>query len=313
MINAVAMGKTITDSAPPSHKQPAWQQLCVTVHQAHAEAISDFLSEAGALAVSLVDAENQALFEPNIGETPLWSSVKIKGLFPRQYDIPALEKQLVRVFGADKIMYSTCSDLADQNWLEVCKNDFHPLRFGERLWIYPSWEPPEHINHSDVAVLLDPGLAFGTGSHPTTALCLQWLARSLRGDEIVIDYGCGSGILAIAAAKLGCHQVIAIDNDPQALEAAAENCTRNQVKLTIASPEKLPDISADVMIANILAQPLIELKPKFIHLLKQHGKLILSGILNEQMDSVVNAYQPEFNIDTVCSQEAWALIVAEKL
>ncbi|MEO8010906.1 MAG: 50S ribosomal protein L11 methyltransferase, partial [Dokdonella sp.] len=267
-----------------------WLELSLTLpadQQAHVE---DALEDIGALAVTLLDADadtsnENAILEPAIGETPLWSLVVLNALFDAGTDRSGLLHVLAELLpdlAPDRIVFR---DVADQDWTRVWMDQFKPMRFGRRVWIYP-WniEPPADID--TVVVRLDPGLAFGTGTHPTTALCLEWLDGLELNDKTVIDYGCGSGILAMAAAALGAREVIAIDNDPQALAASADNAQRNGIadRIKLAAPDGAAIEPADVLVANILAGPLHELAPRFAASLKPGGALALSGILHGQHD-----------------------------
>lgn len=281
-----------------------WLEVILDIEAHQVEEISERLSTLGALSVSWQDAQDQPLYEPALNTTPLWKQTRIKGLFEepiehsRFNDLPPHHLQI----------------LEDRDWQRVCMEDFHPMCFGERLWIYPSWEPPP--DPQAINICLDPGVAFGTGTHPTTALCLEWLAQqgNFSGKDI-IDYGCGSGILAIAAAKLGARQVWAVDNDPQALAATQDNAQKNsqnaQIRCTL--PEHLPPLQVDGLLANILATPLINLAPTLTDYLKKEGILILSGILQEQVPEVIASYQSHFVIQEIVERDQWIRIVAIKL
>jgi ribosomal protein L11 methyltransferase len=290
----------------------AWLQLTIETTVQHAEAVSDVLSEAGALAVTLQDAADQPLFEPEPETTPLWDKVRVVGLFDAEHDMQAVCKQLTQY------RPYRLEPLEDKDWNRAWMEHFHPMRFGEHVWICPSWcEPPDP---KAVNILLDPGLAFGTGTHPTTALCLTWLDAHPPRHQRVIDYGCGSGILAIAALKLGAEHVLAIDHDPQALTATQDNAMRNQiapealtVSLPIPHPAPLPEgegeePSVDYLLANILAQPLLDLAPLFATLVRPNGKIVLSGILETQVDAVRSRYQTWFDMGYLETLEGWACL-----
>jgi ribosomal protein L11 methyltransferase len=279
-------------------------QLSLTTDPQHADALEDALLEAGALCVTLNDNADQPLFEPGVGETPLWDSTQICGLFDAEHDIDAVLAHLQNVLG--EIPQHHIDILEDKDWVREWMAHYQPMRFGERLWICPSWTPPPDPNA--VNLLLDPGLAFGTGTHPTTALCLRWLdAQDLKG-KTVIDYGCGSGILAIAALLLGAEHALCVDNDPQALTATRDNAERNNIdlsRLTICLPQHTPDTKADVFIANILAGPLISLAEKFASLSKPNAPIVLSGILANQANTVSDAYSEWFDMQPAVQDEDW--------
>jgi ribosomal protein L11 methyltransferase len=230
-------------------------------------------------------------------------------LFEENTDCTELETQLQAIL-APWPPYQI-QTLEDQEWSRVWMDDFHPKQFGEKIWIRPSWETPP--NPQAVNIILEPGLAFGTGTHPTTALCLEWLdTLSDLSDKIFIDYGCGSGILAITAAQLGAAHVWAVDNDPQALEATQENAKKNKVEKRVSPilPEQLPNIRADGILANILAKPLITLVETFADHLKPNAPLVLSEILKDQTDEVIAAYQPYFTLTEILEKHDWMRIVA---
>lgn len=276
-----------------------WLELQLTIDaaaQARAEAA---LEDMGALSVTLLDADadtpdEAAIFEPGVGETPLWKSLTLLALFEADADRRGLVQLLddaLPELAPDRIAFR---EVADQDWERAWMDRYRPMQFGRRLWIYP-WniEPAVDAPHA-VVVRLDPGLAFGTGTHPTTALCLEWLDGLELAGKTVIDYGCGSGVLAIAALKLGAARAIGIDNDPQALTATRDNATRNGVmdRLHICLPDELPpDSRADVFVANILAGPLVELAPRFAALCQPGAPFALSGILAEQEPELLERYR----------------------
>ena len=267
-----------------------WIQLKLQSTGAHSEQIEDNLLALGAVSVTLEDSADQPLFEPPPGATPLWNDVTYTGLFDSEADMDLVEAALRNLLGdATPIRIEA---LEDKDWEREWMKDYQPIPFGKRLWVCPSWLTPP--DPQAINMLLDPGLAFGTGTHPTTAMCLQWLDEHDVSGKTVMDFGCGSGILAIAAALLGAESIICVDNDPQALLATRENAARNKVenKLVIYTPEQLPaDSQVDVMLANILAGPLIQLARKLAGHTRSGGDLVLSGILQEQANSVSQAYQ----------------------
>ena len=282
-----------------------WLRLTLRSDTQHAEKVSDALEKVGAQAVTLIDAEDQPLFEPLPGETPLWANLEITGLFEADIDTKALLLTLGSQLPSVILDSHRLEPLEDKDWSRVWMDDFHPMQFGERIWIVPSWcDAPDT---DGVNILLDPGLAFGTGTHPTTSLCLQWLDGQALVEKQVLDYGCGSGILAIAAAKLGATEITAIDIDPQALQATQNNASRNDVSKRISThlPMKLTDESYDMLLANILAGPLAELADMLCAALRPGGTLVLSGILAEQAASVAEAYRRHCDISEPVQQGDW--------
>ncbi len=279
----------------------AWVQLIFTSEARHAEPLSEALSEAGAAAVTFEDQADEPIFEPALGETPLWDSTRVIALFDAESDFKQVESQLQQALGA--LPAYKLEAVEDKDWERAWMDSFEPMAFGKRLWIVPSWHQPPAPDA--VNILLDPGLAFGTGTHPTTALCLNWLDRSDIAGQTVIDYGCGSGILAIAAALLGAERVIGVDNDPQALQATRDNAARNGVEIDTYLPADCPDVTADLVLANILAGPLCELSPTLGSLLKPQGTVILSGILQTQAEKVSQHYQSTFSMQPPIIRDEW--------
>lgn len=279
----------------------AWIQLIFTCTSQQAETLSDVLSATGAASVTFQDYADQPIYEPAIGETPLWSVTSVIALFDAETDCDAVLQALHSQLG--EIPEYHIETVEDKDWEREWMDNFHPICFGEKLWIVPSWHQPPQPEA--VNILLDPGLAFGTGTHPTTALCLQWLDNADLTGKTVIDYGCGSGILAIAAALLGADKVIGVDTDPQALEATQANAARNNVIIETYLPQHCPEIQADLLLANILAEPLIELMPRFLQLTHRQSELVLSGILEAQAVTVHQHYQTEFTMDEAIVLEEW--------
>jgi ribosomal protein L11 methyltransferase len=277
-----------------------WLQLIVESDPDGAEALAERLSESGAAAVTLEDAADQPIYEPDPGTTPLWRQTRVVGLFAAETDVEALAGEVCGTSSRWRV-----APVEEKDWNRAWMDRFEPLRFGERLWIVPSWfEPP---SPEAVNILLDPGLAFGTGTHPTTRLCLEWLDAHPPQDTTVVDYGCGSGILAIAAAKLGAARVVAVDNDPQALLATRENAKLNEVgeRIEANAPEERMEAAADLLVANILAKPLIELEPRFAKRLRAGGTVVLSGVLSEQAQEVIQAYAAHFAMHPPAELEGW--------
>ena len=282
----------------------AWLQL--RVHSRYPEFVDEILQAAGASAVSFIDAEDDPVLEPAPGETPLWNNTVTLGLFPEQQDLApvleALREQLPD--GSDARIDDELVE--DQDWVRVWLKDCPPLKFGTRLWVCPHEKRVDEPG--TVTLLLDPGLAFGTGTHPSTALCLDWLATHAIDGWNVLDYGCGSGILAIAALKLGAASAVGYDIDPQAIQATQDNAAANGVadRLTTVAPElAVTPFPADLVLANILARPLIDLAPLLAQTIKPGGAIVLAGLLDRQADEVRAAYLPWFDFDADHSRDGW--------
>lgn len=291
-----------------------WLELSLTVRAEQQPRVEEALDDLGALSITLQDADaetpdEQAIFEPGVGELPLWPTITLNALFEAETDRRGLSEalgDLLPWLEPDQMLFR---DVADEDWERAWMDQFKPMPFGRRLWIYP-WniEPP--ADQDIVVVRLDPGLAFGSGTHPTTALCLAWLdSLDLQGKS-VMDFGCGSGILAIAALKLGAASAVGVDNDPQALIASADNAERNEVadRLTVYLPEDLIAEPADVFIANILAGPLGELAPTFAAAAKPGAPFAISGILQGQEEELLARYAEWFDELRVDTQEDWVRI-----
>ncbi|MGD8576464.1 MAG: 50S ribosomal protein L11 methyltransferase [Thiohalophilus sp.] len=286
----------------------SWLQLIIPARAEQVEALSDALEEAGAASVTLQDAADQPVLEPAPGSTPIWSQTRVVGLFEDGQD-PAALIALINLHLDEPIRDWKAEPLDDQNWVRAWMDHFQPMQFGKQVWIIPGgFEAPDP---DAINVYLDPGLAFGTGTHPTTRLCLEWLdAHSPRGKD-VIDYGCGSGILAIAARKLGARQLWGVDNDPQALLATADNLQKNDIHegVSLHLPEEMPEeIRVPLLLANILAGPLIELAPQLAGHVQSGGTIVLAGILDEQMQEVMAAYRPYFDMLLYRQIEDWVCL-----
>ncbi|MFF6011106.1 MULTISPECIES: 50S ribosomal protein L11 methyltransferase [unclassified Rahnella] len=290
-----------------------WIQLKINTTGNDAETLSDALIESGAVSVTFLDTHDNPVFEPLPGETLLWGDTDAIGLYDAETNMEDVVAMLENEPLLGKGFVHKIEQLEDKDWEREWMDNFHPMRFGERLWICPSWR--DVPDPTAVNVMLDPGLAFGTGTHPTTAMCLQWLDSLDLTDKTVIDFGCGSGILAIAALKLGAKHVVGIDIDPQAIQASRDNAERNGVseRLSLYLPKDQPEnLSADVVVANILAGPLRELAPLISVLPVAGGHLGLSGILASQAQSVADAYQDLFELDPVAEKEEWCRITGVK-
>jgi len=293
----------------------SWLELSLTLHASQQESVEAALEDLGALSITLADADadtpdERAIFEPGVGETPLWNDVVLQALFTADIDRAGLVHalaDLVPELAPDRIAFR---EVADQDWTRAWMDQFQPMRFGRRLWIYPWNIDPPAGDGDAIIVRLDPGLAFGTGTHPTTALCLEWLDAADLSGKTVIDYGCGSGVLALAAVKLGAARVIAVDNDEQALVATRDNAERNGVadKVDLYTPEAMPAVAADMLVANILAGPLHDLAPRFGALLESGGAIALSGILRGQEAELLVRYGELFDDLVAEEREDWMRI-----
>jgi len=290
----------------------AWLEVSIQINEHQLESLEDQLLELGALAVTLCDSKDFPVLEPAVGETPLWPYIKVTGLFAEGTSKLVIANQLAQLEFIQQASDISFAELQDTDWERSWMDRFEAMQFGKNLWIYPSnISIPSALDATIIS--LDPGLAFGTGTHPTTALCLEWIDSQNFTDKVVIDYGCGSGILAIAAALKGARKVYAIDNDPQAILASKENARRNKVSGQIVTA--MPDIeipAADILLANILAQPIIDLSTQLIAALKEHGKLVLSGILVEQQQAVLETYQPCCQLLSVDTVDGWVRISGQK-
>ena len=294
---------------------PDWQEWVLETHSQLVEALEAWLFERGALAVTLEDNANEPLLEPGPGETPLWQNVVLTALFTSDVDLSSIRAVLPRTLLAENSK-SELSRLEDREWTRVWMDDFAPIQMGPRLWVCPSWaEPPDGAL---VNVMLDPGLAFGTGTHATTAMCLGALDAAMSGGESVVDFGCGSGILAIAALKLGASKALGVDNDPQALAASRDNAARNKIsadQFDAVMPEdgRLSAWSnvANVVVANILAGPLLSLAQELIQLMAPGGRLLLTGVLEEQAAGLIEHYV-HVGLEVTDRRDGWVLLSGVK-
>lgn len=287
-----------------------WSQIKILTTSNNVEPICNFLNLLGALSITFQDAADQPILEPDLHGQPLWEELFVIALFPEKSDITAIINFLKINLPENAISDYQTQIVEDKIWKNAWLEYYKPMQFGSKLWVGPTgFKAP---SADSITVWLDPGLAFGTGTHPTTALCLEWLAEHPPIDKIVLDYGCGSGILSLAALKLGARSVIAVDHDDQALEATLENAKRNALdlsRLQICLPDQFAETKVDLIVANILAKTLIGLAPLFARVLNTGGKVVLSGILTEQAESVMQAYQPFFNNFSILKKEDWVLIV----
>lgn len=285
-----------------------WLQLIAHTRAELAEQAADRLQELGAVSVTFTDEADHPIYEPDPGTTPLWPVTRVVGLFDADADGPALVAALEQVMPADSLHQLELVALADQQWETAWQDHFRPMAFGERLWVCP--DDQQIPEQNKVIIRLAPGLAFGTGTHPTTALCLNWLDRHLRSGDRVLDFGCGSGILALGAALLGAREVVATDIDPQALTATRDNARANGVDTVISThlPGDLPRGDYDVLLANILANPLLELAPDLAERVRPGGVIVLSGFLEQQLAELRDCYRHWFALQAPMLREGWACL-----
>ena len=303
-----------------------WFNLVVDSDAEHAEALSEALLELGALSVDLLDADagtpdEQAIFgEP--GEPPpgVWQHNRVSALFGDDQDVSAILRSAAINIGLAQLPEYRIETLADNDWVRLTQSQFEPIQISPRLWIVPTWHTPR--DPGAINIVLDPGLAFGTGSHPTTRLCLRWLDEHLQGGETVLDYGCGSGILAIAAVKLGAASATGVDVDSQAVQASRDNAIANRVSdIQFYLPNDAPHDSSeellaghpyDLVVANILTNPLRMLAPLLANATRQGGNIVLSGILEEQAQDVMKIYQQWFDLDVPIFEDGWSCLSGRK-
>lgn len=303
----------------------SWVTLIIDTDAAHAEALSDVLLEQGALSVDIHDAaadtaDEQMLFgEPGEPSGEIWQRAEVSALFNEDADIAEILCNVAHIAQSDQPLSYRIERIEEQDWVRLTQSQFDPIQISARLLIVPTW----HVSPDPAAInlILDPGLAFGTGSHPTTQLCLRWLDQNVQPGDTVMDYGCGSGILAIAALKLGARHAAGIDIDPQAIKASEENALRNQCdpsKFHFATAYQATERNlqsaeqTDVVVANILANPLILLAPLLAQIVRPHGHIVLSGILKEQAEEVRDTYRQWFNMSIAGEQEGWVLLTGSK-
>jgi ribosomal protein L11 methyltransferase len=292
----------------------AWWQFSLNCQASELEQVEDLMQDLGALSLSLSDAGDEPIFEPLPGTTPVWQESIVTATFDAETAPEILYQQITAALPHHLTGSLRQHSLQDQDWEQAYKQHFQPIQCAPGLWIVPSWSDPP--DPEATVIQLDPGLAFGTGSHPTTALCLAWLAANNPAGIQVIDYGCGSGILAIAALKLGAARVIAVDIDAQALSACEANIRDNAIEteqIQVLLPEAMDNRPVELLIANILAGPLVELAARFAGLVKSGGKILLSGILKSQLKDIQLAYQPYFRLEPAQSREDWVCISGKRI
>lgn len=294
-----------------------WLTLIVDTDAEHAESLSEALLELGALSVDLLDADadtpdEQAIFgEP--GEPPpgVWQHNRVSALFENDKDVSAILHKAATNIGLRQTPEHHIETLADNDWVRLTQSQFEPIPISPRLWIVPTWHTPG--DPTAINIILDPGLAFGTGSHPTTRLCLRWLDDHIVGNEAVLDYGCGSGILAIAALKLGAARAVGVDVDSQAVISSRDNALANRVEnAAFYLPDSAPQASYDLVVANILTNPLRMLAPLLASATRQGGRIVLSGILEEQAQDVMNIYQQWFDLNAPIFEDGWSCLSGRK-
>jgi ribosomal protein L11 methyltransferase len=285
-----------------------WIQISINANEQTAEQISEYLVDIGSQAVTFMDAKDTPIYEPKLGEVIYWANTVVTGLFDATQDMDAVVGYLKQQPLLVTDFSYKIEALEDKDWEREWMDNFHPMKFGRRLWICPSWRDVPDENA--VNIMLDPGLAFGTGTHPTTAMCLEWLDGLDLTDKTVVDFGCGSGILAIAALKLGAKRVIGIDIDPQAIQASEANARRNNVenRLELYLPVDQPQLEADVVVANILAGPLKALEPVITAFARSGADLALSGILESQAQALTEVYQKSCLLDPIKVKDEWIRI-----
>ena len=292
-----------------------WLSLTLEADAQHAEMLSNTLLQLGALSVDIVDAragtdDEQAIFDATGGlMTKAWRASRVSGLFPADADIARILKTASSALRLPAAHF-TVTNVPEQDWVSLAQTQFAPIQISSRLWIVPSWHTPPDPGAINIA--LDPGLAFGTGSHTTTRLCLRWLDEHIKGGEAVLDYGCGSGILAIAALKLGAGCAFGVDSDPQAVLVSQANAEQNRVPAAFYAPQDAPQFQADVVLANILANPLKVLAPLLADATRGGGVLVLSGILADQARDVGQAYRDWFDLYETCEEQGWVRLCGMK-
>jgi ribosomal protein L11 methyltransferase len=291
-----------------------WWQFSLNCQASELELVEGLMLELGAVSISLSDAGDEPIYEPLPGDNPVWQESIVTATFDEGRDPGLLQQQLIDRLPDHLAGEVRQEDLQDQAWDQVYKQHFQPLQCAPDLWIVPSWSDPP--DPAATIIQLDPGLAFGTGTHPTTALCLAWLGSSdVKGSQ-VIDFGCGSGILAIAAIKLGAKHVTAVDIDEQALSACQSNMKVNAIgtdQILVCRPEEAVSTGADLLIANILARPLIDFASRFASMVRPDGQILLSGILKTQLEDIQLSYQPFFELDQASYRDEWVCVSGKRL
>jgi ribosomal protein L11 methyltransferase len=289
-----------------------WQQISFEVQKSEVDLISEVLMGVGSLSITFTDAQGNDIYEPPVGTTPLWERVTVTALFSSEMSKDYVEKTILEICD---INISDAFSLKDKAWEKECQKDFPAMQFGKKLWVCPSWVIKPELSTGAIVIEMDPGLAFGTGTHQTTSLCLEYLDENPPVSLDVIDFGCGTGILSIAAAKLKAKSVLAIDNDPQAVISSQGNVINNRcddIINTIHSTDQDNASRCDLLMANILANPIIELEPLFSEFLNSNGTILLSGIIKGQVEEVVNCYSQNFTDIKIANKDEWYRISATR-
>lgn len=294
----------------------SWLSITIQTDCQHAESLADALLDAGALSASIEDAdagtpeETPQFGEPGSVTTPGWERSRIIALVESGTDVDELLEACAPLAGLDQTPAYSAEKVEEQNWVQLTQSQFDPIRISGRLWIVPSWHTAP--DPDAIVLVLDPGMAFGTGSHPTTRLCLEWLERKVTDGASLLDYGCGSGILAIAAARLGAREVLGVDIDPQAVSAAQSNAERNEVSARFADSAREIKGQFDIVVANILSNPLKALAPAICSHVRPGGQLALSGILADQAEELIAAYAPWVPLAVADTREGWVCLAGTK-
>lgn len=293
-----------------------WLSVSLPTDEEHANPLSEALMAHGAISVSIEDAdagteaETPQFGEPGSPAAPLWQNSRVVALFEPAEDLPARIAAAAAEGGVSDLSTLRIEEIEEQDWVRLTQSQFEPIRITDQLWIVPSWHAAPNPDATNL--VLDPGLAFGTGSHPTTRLCLEWLCAELKGRETVLDYGCGSGILGIAAASLGAASVTGVDIDDNALIAAADNAQINQVSMDLRHTREPLHETFNVVVANILTNPLCVLAPLLAARVAPSGRLVLSGVLETQADEVIAAYAPHLALKVGATHEGWVRLEGHK-
>ena len=294
----------------------AWLTLSVQASADYAEALSESLLAHGALSVDMLDADadtpdEQAIFgEPGEPTSSVWQHNLVNALFESNANVSGILQACCDELGLAALPQHKIETLAENDWVRITQAQFDPIRISDRLWIVPTWHEP--TDPAAINIALDPGLAFGTGSHPTTRLCLRWLDSNIKGGETVLDYGCGSGILAIAAMKLGADNAIGVDVDAQAVVASRDNAEANHVRADFYLPDGVMLKQYDVVVANILTNPLRALAPLLASTTQTSGRIVLSGILAEQAEEVMRIYAQWFDLAPAVLEDGWCCLSGVK-
>jgi ribosomal protein L11 methyltransferase len=290
-----------------------WKEITFICDRQYTAAFEDYILSLGACSVTYTEADETLILEPNIGDTPLWGKIYFTALFTEDFNINNIKEHIAQQLYPNA-KHITFRIFKDEDWERTCMQDFHAIQLSTQLWICPSWEQPPEPNA--INIMLDPGLAFGTGSHETTSLCLNWLERNIKGAETHFDIGCGSGILGIAAIKLGAASTVGLDIDPQAIKSTLDNAKNNNLNgsdlSAYISGSEPKDIDYDIITANILASTLIELTDYITQKVKTQGKIALSGILKEQAEEVLKYYSESFEMEKPQYKNEWALLTGTK-